>query len=90
MNFDQKSDDMEPKRFSRYKIQYREKTLDLGQLIEMRVLINDKIKQMLNNTPNIFVTQPSEIFSDMYSYYNEQKQTMISSNITIPKANATT
>ena len=90
MNFDQKSDDMEPKHFSRYKIQYREKTLDLGQLIEMRVLINDKIKQMLNNTPNIFVTQPSEIFSDMYSYYNEQKQTMISSNITIPKANATT
>ena len=81
---------MEPKHFSRYKIQYREKTLDLGQLIEMRVLINDKIKQMLNNTPNIFVTQPSEIFSDMYSYYNEQKQTMISSNITIPKANATT
>mgnify|MGYP000959227779 CR=1 FL=1 len=81
---------MEPKHFSRYKIQYREKTLDLGQLIEMRVLINDKIKQMLNNTPNIFVTQPSEIFSDMYSYYNEQKQTMISSNITIPKENATT
>ena len=50
-------------------IQYREINVSLEDLIEMRVLINDKLEQFIVANKNNFNILPKQIFDDMFQFY---------------------
>ena len=65
-------------------------TVDFDNLLEMRVLINDKVKQIIDDNPECVSIMPQQIFTDMFLYYSEQKRMMARSSVTeIPEVDPT-